>query len=168
MAVYDCRTCGAKAGSPYICPAPERVCCHEWTPINLQGTLPIVSLDEAVQKTLMEFDQVLDANPKLEEIVRNNLDQLAGKEFRRKDPDIDVLFKQKPRIAPALKAEPEFPIHPHIARLARGPMMRPDVPALHEFLDTHPDIHKLLEGKPSQTLEGDFLIAHPSLGESFT
>jgi hypothetical protein len=129
--------------------------------------VPIVSSDEAVKKELMELDRVLDANPKFEEILRKNIDQLEQEAFRKNNPDIDVLIKQQPGIVLALKVERHFLIHRYVARRARGPLLRPDVLALDKFLTGHRDIRAALDNEPAQIVNANFLIAHPSLGEFF-
>jgi hypothetical protein len=137
-------------------------------PAAPEVAVPIISSDEAVQKELLELDRLLDAsNLKVEETLRQNIDQLGDEKFRKSNPDIDVLLKQRPGIVPALKIERHFLIHRYIARRARGPLLRADVVALDEFLIAHPDIRRALDHEPSQILEPDFLIAHPSLGEFF-
>ncbi len=128
---------------------------------------PIVSSDEAVQKTLEKLDQTLEANPKFEEILRQNIDQLAEEGFRQSHPDVDVLLKQQPGIIPALKIERHFLIHRYVARRARGPVLHPDVVALDKFLTAHRDIRAALDQEPAQIMEPGFLIAHPSLADFF-
>jgi len=129
---------------------------------------PIVSSDKAVQKTLADFDRLLDAsNPKIEEIFRQNASHLEEAEFRKSNPEIDVMLKQQPEIVPALRVERHFLLHRYIAHRAHGPLLRADVVALDEFLAAHPDIRQALNHHPSQILESGFLIANPSLGEFF-
>lgn len=137
-------------------------------PAAPEVTVPIVSSDEAVQKELRELDRLLDtSNLKVEETLRQNIDRLGDEKFRQSHPDIDVLLKQRPGIVPALKSERHFLIHRYVAHRARGPLLRADVVALDEFLDAHPEIRQALDREPSQILEPDFLMAHPSLGRFF-
>jgi hypothetical protein len=133
-----------------------------------QISVPIVSTDETVKKTLLELDRILDENPMFEEVLRNNIDRLNEEEFRKSNPEIDLLLQQKPEIVPALKVERHFLIHRYIVRRARGPLLRPDIVALDEFLAAHTDIRRVLDRDPSQIVEESFLDAHPSLGEFFT
>jgi len=128
----------------------------------------ILSSDEAVQKNLQDLDQLLEANPKFEEILRNNVDQLEQAEFRRSNPDLDLVLQQKPGIVYALKVERHFLIHRSVVRLARGPVLRPDVLALDDFLAEHPAVRKALEKDPAQIVQSSFLIAHPNLADFFT
>lgn len=129
---------------------------------------PVVSSDAAVQKSLADLDQLLDAsNAKFEETLRQNVERLEDTEFRQGHPEIDVALKQQPGIVPALKLERHFLIHRYVVRHARGPLMRPDILALDEFLNAHPDIRMALDKEPSQLMASSFLVAHPSLGDFF-
>lgn len=130
-----------------------------------QIEVPIVSMDAAVQKELVNLDRLLDANPKLEETLRTNVDQLTQETFRSQNPDVDALLKRQPGIVGALKSERHFFIHRQVARLAQTKVTRKDAVALDEFLSGHPDIAKELRKKPGQIVEGSFLIAHPALAK---
>jgi hypothetical protein len=136
-------------------------------PATDKVAVAIVSTDETVRKELLELDQRLLANPKLEEALSNNLDRLTEASFLKNNPDVATLVKQQPGAVPALKAERHFLIHRYIARRARGPLLRPDVVALDKFLSAHLEIRKALDSEPSQIVEAKFLIAHPSLGGFF-
>jgi hypothetical protein len=127
---------------------------------------PIVSSDAVVQKNLAELDRVLDtSNAKFEETLRQNIERLEDTDFRQGHPEIDVVLREQPGIVPALKVERHFLIHRYVVRHARGPLLRPDIVALDEFLGLHPDIRKELDQEPSQLMASKFLVAHPSLGE---
>ncbi len=144
---------GAESTSP---PPPPKV------------ATPVISSDAAVQKNLGDLDQILDAsNAKFEEALRQNIDRLEDAEFRQGNPEIDVALKQQPGIIPALRVERHFLIHRYVVRHARGPLLRPDILALDEFLNAHPDIRTALNKEPSQLMASKFLIAHPSLGDFF-
>lgn len=136
-------------------------------PATPKVAVPVVSSDEAVQKELAELDRRLDSNPKLTEILSENLDRLTQESFRKSNPAIDVLLKQQPGIIPALKVERHFLIHRYVVRRARGPVLRTEILALDKFLTAHPDIRQELDKAPSQIVDGNFLMAHPSLGEFF-
>jgi hypothetical protein len=133
--------------------------------------VPIISQDAAIQRDLLSLDQHLETNPKLEETLRNNLDQIIQESmqerFRAQNPDVDALLKRQPTLVQALKAERHFFIHRYIARLARAKVTRKDAVALDEFLSGHPDIAKALARRPGQIVESDFLIAHPQLAQFF-
>ncbi len=130
-----------------------------------QIEVPIVSMDAAVQKELVNLDRLLDANPKLEETLRTNVDQLTQETFRAQNPDVDALLKRQPGLVGALKTERHFFIHRQVARLAQAKVTRKEAVALDEFLSAHPDIAKELRKKPTQIVEGSFLIAHPALAK---
>ena len=133
-----------------------------------QVATPIVSSDEATQKNLADLDRLLDSSDlKFEETLRKNVDQLEAAEFRSSNPEIDVVLKERPWIAPTLKAERHFLIHRYVAHRARGALLRPDVIALDEFLTAHPDIRQALDSEPARIFASDFLMANPSLGEFF-
>lgn len=68
----------------------------------------------------------------------------------------------------ALKVERHFLIHRYEVRLARGPVLRPDIVALDKFLSAYADIRNALDKDPTQIVQGKFLIAHASLAEFFT
>jgi len=146
--------CGFAVGAFAADPAP-------------QIEVPIISMDEAVQKELINLDRLLDSNPKLEEKLRTNLDQLTLDTFRAQNPDVDALLKRQPGLVRALKSERHFFINRQVARLARAKVTRKDAVALDEFLTAHPDIAKELRKKPGQIVEGSFLIAHPPLARFF-
>ncbi len=132
-----------------------------------QVEVPIVSMDAAVQQELLSLDRLLDTNPKLEETLRTNLDQLTQETFRAQNPDVDALLKRQPGLVRALKSERHFFINRQVARLARAKVTRKDAVALDEFLTAHPAIAKDLAKKPGQIVEGSFLIAHPPLAKFF-
>ena len=137
-------------------------------PAAPRSATPIISADETVQKNLVALDRLLDvSNPKLEEILRKNIDQLEAEEFRKANPEIDVVLKEQSWIVPALKMERHFLIHRYVAHRARGPLLRPDIVALDNFLSAHREIGRELDNDPSQILEASFLVAHPSLGKFF-
>jgi len=121
----------------------------------------------AVQKALIDLDRTLESNAKLDQILRSNIDRLSDEDFRTNNPEVATLLTQKPEIVDALRIERHFLIHRYIAHIARGPLMRPDVIALDEFLALHRDIRKDLERDPSKILEDNFLIANPSLADFF-
>jgi len=137
------------------------------TPAEPKIATVILSPDESVHKELEELDRLLVVNPKVEEILRANIDRLEAEEFRKAFPDVDVLLTQKPGLVPALKVERHFLIHRYVLRRARGPLLRPDVLAFDKFLTAHADIRRELDRDPAQILDGKFLIAHPSLAEFF-
>ncbi|MBL9187566.1 MAG: hypothetical protein JNK23_08825 [Opitutaceae bacterium] len=122
-----------------------------------------ISADAAVQKELAELEKVLNANSKLEETLRVNIDQLMSQSFRAQNPDIDSLLKKQPGLANALKVDQQFLLRRAIVRLARVKVTRPDALALDQFLKDHPDIRKALQKNPSQIVESKFLIANPQL-----
>lgn len=132
-----------------------------------QIEVPIFSMDESVQKELINLDRLLDSNPKLEETLRTNLDQLTQDTFRAQNPDVDALLKRQPGLVRALKSERHFFINRQVARLAQAKVTRKDAIALDEFLGAHPDIAKELRKRPGQIIEGSFLIAHPPLAKFF-
>ena len=133
-----------------------------------RSATPIISSDTAVQKNLVALDRLLDtANPKLEETLRKNIDQLDAEGFRKTNPEIDVVLKEQPWIVPTLRMERHFLIHRYVAHRARGPLLRPDIVALDNFLSTHREIGRALDNDPSQIVEAGFLMAHPSLGKFF-
>src|SRR5258708_2968543 len=68
-------------------------------------SVPIISTDEIVRKELIELDKLLDNNPKLEEALRANLDQITQDALQMKDPDITPFLKNHPGVVPALKKE---------------------------------------------------------------
>ena len=127
----------------------------------------IVSMDDAVQKELLKLNQSLDANPKLEEALRNNVDRLTDSVVRAQNPDLDALLKRQPDLPKALKSEQHFFVHRQIARLAKAKVTRKDAVELDKFLTQHPDIAKDLRKSPGQIVNGDFLIAHPPLAKFF-
>ena len=129
--------------------------------------VPIVSTDEAIQSDLLKLDRLLETNPKLEETLRNNLDQLTQETFRAQNPEVDALLKRQPGLVRALRTEQHFFVNRQLARLARAKVTRKEVVALDEFLTAHPDIAKELRKKPGQIVNGDFLIAHPPLAKFF-
>ena len=129
--------------------------------------VPIISLDEKVQKELMNLDRLLETDPKLEETLRTNLDQINQQSFRVAHPSVDALLKKQPGLANALKTERHFFIHRYVARLAANKVTRKDAIALDDFLRANPDIAKALAKRPAQMIEQNFLIAHPSLGKFF-
>lgn len=129
--------------------------------------VPIVSMDESVQRELINLDRLLDSNPKLEETLRTNLDRLTQDTFRAQNPDVDALLKRQPGLVRALKSERHFFINRQVARLAQAKVTRKDAIALDEFLGAHPEIVKELRKRPSQIVEGSFLIAHPALAKFF-
>jgi hypothetical protein len=127
--------------------------------------VPIVSSDEMVQKNLQTLNQYLDANPKLEDNLRTNIDQIDQPAFRRQNPAWDAYLKRQPEAAAALRAEKGFLLHRALARITRTRMMRRDVVALDAFLEAHPDILKPVQSHPRLLVDSNFLIAHPALGE---
>jgi hypothetical protein len=129
--------------------------------------IAIVSKDEAVQSELLKLDRLLETNPKLEEALRTNLDQLTQATFRAKNPEVDALLKRQPGLVRALNTERHFFVHRWVARIAPGRVTRKDVVALDEFLSAHPDIAKALHRQPTQLVEGQFLIEHPPLAKFF-
>jgi hypothetical protein len=128
---------------------------------------PIISADDAVQKELLTLDRLLDTNPKLEETLRNNLDQLTEQAFRAKNPEVDALLKRQPNLARALKTERHYFVHRAVARIANTRVLRADAVALDKFLSAHPDIAKALAKRPGQIVEPDFLIKNPQLADFF-
>jgi hypothetical protein len=132
-----------------------------------KSEVQIISMDEAVQKELVKLNQTLDANPKLEEELRNNVDRLTETMYRQQNPAIDALLKQQPNLPKALKTERHFFVHRQIARLARAKVTRKDAVELDKFLSANPDITKDLRKNPGQIVNGDFLIAHPALARFF-
>ncbi|MDP3073103.1 MAG: hypothetical protein Q8N18_22610 [Opitutaceae bacterium] len=122
-----------------------------------------ISADAAVQKELAELERVLNANSKLEETLRINIDQLMSQSFRAQNPDVDALLKKQPGLANALKVDQQFLLRRAIARLARVKVTRPDALALDQFLKDHPDIRKALQKSPGQIVDAQFLIANPAL-----
>jgi hypothetical protein len=129
--------------------------------------VPIVTTDPSAQKALEELNQTLDSDPKLDALMSKHIDELTDAEFRQNNPSVDILLKQKPEILPALKIERHFLIHRYIARIARGPLLLPDIVALDGFLTLHTDLRKALEREPSRIVDDDFLVAHPSLANFF-
>jgi hypothetical protein len=128
---------------------------------------PIISVDENVQKELLSLDRLLDTNPKLEETLRNNVDQLTQEKFRAQNPDVDALLKRRPGLVRALKTEQHYFVHRTVARLAHAKVLRPDAVALDKFLNEHPDIAKALAKRPGQIVDPNFLVAHPELAAFF-
>jgi hypothetical protein len=137
-------------------------------PADTKVEVPIVSDDEMVNRDLAELDRLLDANPKLEEKLSANLEQLTQEKFRMENPEIDALLKRQPNLERALRVERYHFVHRSIARLARSRVTRADAIALDEFLTAHRDIARALQPRPSQIVEPDFLIAHPPLADFFT
>jgi hypothetical protein len=129
--------------------------------------VPIVSMDESVQNELVTLDRLLETNPKLEETLRTNVDQLTEQTFRAQNPEVDALLKRRPGLVRALRTERHYFVHRAVARLARSRVTRNDAIALDQFLTANPDIAKALQRRPSQIIEGDFLIAHPALANFF-
>jgi hypothetical protein len=127
--------------------------------------VPIVSSDEMVQKNLQALNQYLDANPKLEDNLRANIDQIDQPTFRRQNPAWDEYLKHQPGAAAALRTEKGFLLHRALARITHTRMMRRDVMALDAFLEAHPDILKPVQSRPRLLVDSNFLIAHPALGE---
>lgn len=137
-------------------------------PVAPRSATPIITSDEAVQKNLVALDRLLDvSNPKLEETLRKNIDQLDAGEFRKTNPEIDVVLTEQPWIVSALKVERHFLIHRYVAHRARGPLLRPDIVAFDNFLSAHREIGRALDNDPAQILEASFLVTHPSLGKFF-
>jgi hypothetical protein len=128
---------------------------------------PILSADATVRQVLQELDRRLEESPAIEDALRTNLDRLTEESFLANHPKVEALLAAEPAIVPALKAERHFFIHRYVARRARGPLLRPDLVALDRFLAVHADIRGALDRRPSQIVEADFLIAHPSLADFF-
>jgi hypothetical protein len=132
------------------------------------ATAPIIlSTDEMVKVELLNLDKVLEADPKLEEKLRLNLDQLLDAKYRANNPDVDALLRSRPAVVPALAKERRFLLHRAIVRMAHAPVVRRDIVQLDEFLDAHLDIQRALEKRPRQIVESSFLIAHPTLAQFF-
>lgn len=129
---------------------------------------PIISSDEAVKKSLVELDRLLDApGSKLEELLRKNMDRIEEDAALKSMPELEVALKNQPGVLPALRTERQFLLNRYLARRARGPLLRPDVIALNKFLSENLDIRRALNRDPSQIVEGNFLMAHPNLAEFF-
>jgi hypothetical protein len=129
------------------------------------ASVPIVSSDEQVRQDLVALDAALEKNPKLEELLSANLDQLTQAAFRAKNPEVDALIKQRPGVVNALKAERHFLVHRAIARTGRAPLLRADAMKLDEFLNAHPEIAQPLDKRPRQIADPTFLTAHPALAQ---
>ncbi|MES2695384.1 MAG: hypothetical protein V4773_18045 [Verrucomicrobiota bacterium] len=129
--------------------------------------VPIISLDETIQKDLLNLDRLLDTNPKLEEELRTNADRLTESVFRAQNPEIDALLKRQPGLVKALKTEKHFFVHRQVARIAQQKVLRKDAVALDNFLTANPEIAKALRKKPSLIVDGSFLVAHPPLAKFF-
>lgn len=139
--------------------AAEEVTVEVTTPV------PIVSADETVQRELLNLDRLLDTNPKLEEALRGNIDRLTDETFRKQNPDVDALIKRQPGIVRALRSERQFFVLRVVGRAARGKLLRKDIVDLDKFLATHDDVRAALVKKPSQIVQSEFLIAHPSFAK---
>ena len=127
--------------------------------------VPIISLDAKVQNDLANLDRLLASDPKLEEKLRANIDQLSQEKFLAENPDIGALVKKQPGLPKALKTERHYFIHRQVARLAANKVTRKDALALDEFLTAHPDISQALLKKPNLIVDANFLIANPSLAK---
>jgi len=127
--------------------------------------VPIISLDAKVQKDLANLDRLLASDPKLEEKLRNNIDQLSQEKFLAENPDIGALVKKQPTLPASLKTERHYFVNRQVARLAADKVTRKDALALDEFLTAHPDISKALIKKPNMIVDANFLIANPSLAK---
>jgi hypothetical protein len=127
--------------------------------------VPIISLDAKVQKDLANLDRLLASDPKLEEKLRNNIDQLSQEKFLAENPDIGALVKKQPTLPASLKTERHYFVNRQVARLAADKVTRKDALALDEFLTAHPDISKALIKKPNLIVDANFLIANPSLAK---
>lgn len=136
-------------------------------PPAVKAPVPVFSLDENVRNQLLELDRRLEADPKLEQKLTENVDKLTDEAFRKNNPDIDRLLQQQPQVVAALKVERHFLIHRYVVRRARGPVLHADVRALDEFLYANPAVRDALEKQPAQITEGVFLTAHPKLAEFF-
>jgi hypothetical protein len=133
-----------------------------------KNATPIITSDETVKKNLVELDRLLDTpGSKLEEILRKNMDRIEEETVLKNIPELELVMKEQPWIVPTLKSERHFLLHRYIARRARSPLLRPDVIALDKFLAEHPDIRRPLNRDPSQIVDANFLIAHPSLADFF-
>ncbi len=130
-----------------------------------ETSVPIVSNDAQVRKDLAALDAALNSNPKLEEALSANLDQITQESFRAKNPEVDTLIKQQPGIVAALKSEPHFLLHRAIGRIGRTKVLRADAIKLDEFLNAHPDIAGPLDKRPRQIADPKFLAAHPALAQ---
>ena len=154
---FRCVSVFALAGA--VCGAADQ-------PTSIEKTeVPIISMDEAVQKELLKLNQVLDANPKLEEQLRANVDRLTDSVVRAQHPELDALLKRQPDLPKALKSEQHFFVHRQIARLGRAKVTRKDAVELDKFLTQHTDISKALRKNPGQIVSPEFLIAHPPLAK---
>ena len=127
--------------------------------------VPIISLDAKVQKDLSNLDRLLATDPKLEEKLRANIDQLSQEKFLAENPDIGALVKKQPTLPASLKTERHYFVNRQVARLAADKVTRKDALALDEFLTAHPDISKALVKKPNLIVDANFLIANPSLAK---
>jgi hypothetical protein len=133
----------------------------------VQAPVPIVTNDAKVEASLREFDHFLDVNPRMQELVQSNMDQLDNKTFLDEHPELKAELERQPNIAPALKAEPNFLIHRTLARSARRPVIRQDMAQLDRFLAAHPDIHSEVKKKPRLLVDPDYMIAHPVLAKFY-
>jgi hypothetical protein len=145
-----------------LLPAVAPVSGAETTPAT---DVPIISLDEKVQKDLANLDRLLATDPKLEEKLRANIEQLSQEKFLAENPDIGALVKKQPGLPKALKTERHYFIHRQVARLAANKVTRKDALALDEFLTAHPEISQALLKKPNLIVDASFLIANPSLAK---
>jgi hypothetical protein len=138
------------ADSQSAAPAPK-------TPV------PIVSEDTKVQNGLRALDQFLDVNPKMAELLQNNLDRIDQPAFIEQHPEWKEAMQKQPAIAGALKSERNFLLHRTLVRMTHAPVVRREIVQLDQFLATHPDIRTQVEKSPRLLADTEFLTAHPSL-----
>lgn len=125
------------------------------------------SADAAI---LNKLNQTLDQNQALEELLRENSDQLGDAAFRQLHAEWDAYLNANPATLPALKNQRGFFLHREITRLARlkeAPLLKEDIASFDAFLFQHPDILRALDRRPSLIGEAQFLIDHPALASFF-
>jgi hypothetical protein len=134
---------------------------------TVQAPVPIVTNDAKVEASLRELDHFLDVNPRMQELLQTNIDQIEHESFIDQHPEWKEELKRNPNIAPALKAEPNFLLHRTLAHTARRPVIRQDMAQLDHFLEAHPDIRTEVKKRPRLLVDPDYLIAHPVLAKFY-
>lgn len=121
----------------------------------------------SVRQALRRFDRYLDVNPRLEQLLDNNLSRINEQTFIERNPEWANLLQRQPGLGAALRQERNFLLHRILNRHATAALSQKDVIQFDQFLAQHPEINGPVQGNPVLLGSPKFLRAHPPLAQFY-